>query len=263
MPSRAYVAHDHAVSVVRMYIQMIVVGLILSGVLYVALMAAFLSRFVGGPIPEVRIINGQPRLMTKLAAPRLPVLAIVKYYFSLNPGNYFRLKLVGQQHVYVPQESIEKELLSFFQRSRVPRETYRQGIRLITRGRVDELRWVFPLSLLFFPLFGIGYFYLFSWINKKTGETRFVRGADLIPLKQMRRSLDAAISGEKKDNPATLPLSLGALQLPESVSRASYLRGWYDRHWKVRVPEQLPPQPEHGQGRQSPRQQGGHLRREG
>ena len=44
MPSRAYVAHDHAVSVVRMYFQMVVVGLVLAVVLYAALMAGFLSR---------------------------------------------------------------------------------------------------------------------------------------------------------------------------------------------------------------------------
>src|SRR4030095_10389566 len=106
MPSRAYVAHDHAVSVVRMYIQMIIVGLLLSGVLYATVMGAFLSHFVGGQIPELRIVKGQPRLVTRPGAARLPVLAIVKYYLSLNPGNYFRVKLVGQQRAYVSQENV-------------------------------------------------------------------------------------------------------------------------------------------------------------
>ena len=54
MSSRPYVAHDHAVSVVRMYIQMIFIGLFLSGLLYASLMGTFLSRFIGGPIPEAQ-----------------------------------------------------------------------------------------------------------------------------------------------------------------------------------------------------------------
>lgn len=219
MPSRAYVAHDHAVSVVRMYIQMIAVGLVLSGLLYAALLWAFLHRFIGGPVPDVRTINGKSRFVMRPGAARLPVLAIVKYYLSLNPANYLHFNLIGQQQAYVPQENVEKELLPFFCRGHVPRGIYCQGIRLITGGRVDELRWMFPLSLLFFPLFGVGYFFLFSWANKKAGETRFVRGADLIPLRNMRQSLDAAIASEKKDNPTILPLSLGTLSLPEAVSR--------------------------------------------
>ena len=72
------VSQNHTVSVVRMYIQMIVVGLVLSGLLYAALIGGFLSRFVGGPIPEVRTVDGQPHLVTMPAATRLPVLAIVK-----------------------------------------------------------------------------------------------------------------------------------------------------------------------------------------
>jgi type IV secretory pathway TraG/TraD family ATPase VirD4 len=219
MPSRAYVAHDHAVSVVRMYIQMIVIGLLLSGLIYAAVIGVFLSRFIGGPIPEIRTVNGQPHMVTLPTAKWLPVMAITKYYVSMNPGNYFHLSLVGQKQAYVSQENVEKDLMPFFQRSRVLRETYCLGIRLITHGRVDELRWIFPLSLLFFPGFGIGYFFLFSWANKKNGKTRFVRGADIIPLKQMRRSLSAAIAGEKKDNQALLSLRLGALALPEAVSR--------------------------------------------
>ncbi|MCI0348565.1 MAG: hypothetical protein L0Z53_03990, partial [Acidobacteriales bacterium] len=61
MRSRAYVAHDHAVSVVRMYFQMIVVGLALAVVLYATLMAAFLSRYVAAPIAEIRTLDGQLR----------------------------------------------------------------------------------------------------------------------------------------------------------------------------------------------------------
>ena len=68
MPSRAYVAHDHAVSVVRMYFQMIVVGLVLAVVLYATLMAAFLSRYVAAHIPEIRTVNGQLRMVTRLVS---------------------------------------------------------------------------------------------------------------------------------------------------------------------------------------------------
>ena len=44
MAPRAYVAHDQAVSVVRMYLQMGVIGLIVGGGLYCGLMATFLSH---------------------------------------------------------------------------------------------------------------------------------------------------------------------------------------------------------------------------
>src|SRR4026208_1788012 len=90
MPSRAYVAHDHAVSVVRMYFQMIVVGLVLAVVLYAALMAAFLSRYVATPIPEIRTVNGRPRLVNRPRAERMPLIAMFKYFVSINPKNYIR-----------------------------------------------------------------------------------------------------------------------------------------------------------------------------
>src|SRR5437867_2007023 len=93
MPSRAYVAHDHAVSVVRMYFQMIVVGLVLAVVVYTALMAAFLSRYVAAPIPEIRTVNGQLRMVHSPRAARLPFIAMFKYFISLNPRNYIRWNL--------------------------------------------------------------------------------------------------------------------------------------------------------------------------
>ena len=68
--------HDHAVSVVRMYFQMIVVGLILAVVLYAALMAGFLSHYVAASIPEIRTINGQPHLAILPRAGRLPAALI-------------------------------------------------------------------------------------------------------------------------------------------------------------------------------------------
>ncbi len=93
MPSRAYVAHDQAVSVVRMYLQMAVIGLIVGTGLYCALMAAFLSHWVSGPIPELREVDGRSRLVITPSSPRLPLSALVKYYVSLNPANYVSTNL--------------------------------------------------------------------------------------------------------------------------------------------------------------------------
>ena len=73
MTSRAYVAHDRAVSAARMYVQMAVVGFLLASVLYGAVMTAFLSRYVAGPVPELRFAGGKARMIVKPASPRLPV----------------------------------------------------------------------------------------------------------------------------------------------------------------------------------------------
>lgn len=51
MVLRAYVAHDQAVSVVRMYLQMAVIGHIVGTGLYCGLMATFLSHYVARPVP--------------------------------------------------------------------------------------------------------------------------------------------------------------------------------------------------------------------
>jgi hypothetical protein len=152
MPSRAYVAHDHAVSVVRMYFQMVVVGLVLAIVLYSALMGAFLSHFVAAPIPEIRTINDQPHLLSSPRAGRLPLIAMFKYFISLNPKNYVRWNPHPRgSQPQAPQERVDRELLPLFQRELVPRNTYRKGVRLITHGRIDQLPWIFLPALYFFP----------------------------------------------------------------------------------------------------------------
>ncbi|MCI0422642.1 MAG: type IV secretion system DNA-binding domain-containing protein [Acidobacteria bacterium] len=220
MRSRAYVAHDHAVSVVRMYFQMIVVGLALAVVLYATLMAAFLSRYVAAPIAEIRTLDGQLRMVHAPRGSRLPLIAVFKYFVSLNPRNYIRWNLnprVSQPQT--PQERVDRELVPFFRRPLVPRETYRSGIRLITRGRVDQLPWIIPSSLVFFPAFGVLYFFAFRQVNKRLSETRFVRGANLTPISQMKQALAQAIAEEKQATPEFLPLQLGVLDLPDSVSR--------------------------------------------
>jgi type IV secretory pathway TraG/TraD family ATPase VirD4 len=220
MSSRAYVAHDHAVSVVRMYFQMVVVGLVLAVVLYSALMAGFLSYYVAAPIPEIRTVNGQPHLVNPPRAGRLPLIAMLKYFVSLNPKNYIRWNPNPRgSQPQTPQERVDRELLPFFQRELVPRNTYRKGVRLITHGRIDQLPWIFASSLVFFPAFGVLYFFVFRQVNKRISETRFVRGADLTPLSQMKEALAQAIAEEKQVTPEFLPLQLGVLALPESVSR--------------------------------------------
>ena len=139
MSSRAYVAHDRAVSAARMYVQMAVVGFLLASVLYGAVMTAFLSRYVAGPIPELRFVGGRPRLKVNAESPRLPIFSLLKYYVSLNPKNYLSIQLNSKRLGGLDKrEVVEPELQPFFQRREVPRETYRKGIRWITRGRVIQ-----------------------------------------------------------------------------------------------------------------------------
>ncbi len=224
MASRAYVAHDRAISAARMYVQMAVVGFLLAFVLYAGAMTAFLSHYVAGPIPELRFVGGRPRLKVNAGSPRLPVFSLLKYYVSLNPKNYLSIRLSTKRLGGLDKrEVVEPELRPFFQRRDVPRETYRKGIRWITRGRVEQLRWVIPLSLLFFPLFGLVYFVAFSLLNRWSSKTRFVRGADLVPFKRMKAALDKTIKEEEADNPLLVPLRLGKLSLPDFVSRRHVL----------------------------------------
>lgn len=224
MPSRAYVAHDRAVSAARMYVQMAVVGFLLGSVFYAGAMLAFLSRYVAGPIPELESVGGEPRMNVNPGNPRLSVLSLLKYYVSLNPRNHLNIRLSSARLDGAERsEVVEPELQPFFGRREVPRETYRKGILWITRGRVEQLRWIFPLSLLFFPLFGLAYFLAFSRLNRKSSRTRFVRGADLMPFARLKAALDRAIREEGGDNPALVPLRLGEAALPDSVSRRHIL----------------------------------------
>jgi len=79
------------------------------------------------------------------------------------------------------------------------------------------------VSLLFFPLFGLLYFLVFSRLNRRSSKTQFVRGADLMPFERMRADLNQAIKLEQNENPALVPLRLGEAPLPDSVSRRHIL----------------------------------------
>ncbi len=223
MSSRVFVAHDRAVSAARMYIQMAVVGLVLAALIYGISMSVLFTHYVSGPIPERVYVNGISRIIMKPDAKRLRVTSLAKYFVSFNPKNYFNLKLsTGQTTTSRKSEMVDAELQPLLQRREVPRDTYRKAIYLITNGRVEDLRWICPLSLLFFPAFGCVYFFVFSMVNKKTEKTRFVRGADLMPFNKMKQSLDQAIKDEET-NPSFVPLCLGKAALPDSVSRRHIL----------------------------------------
>ncbi len=113
MTGSCYIAHDQAVSVVRMYLQMAMIGLIVGTGLYCGLMAAFLSHWVSGPIPEVREVDGRQRFVTTPSSPRLPLSAIVKYHVSLNPANYVSTNLnPGRQTVPTELECVFRGKLS-------------------------------------------------------------------------------------------------------------------------------------------------------
>ncbi len=224
MPSRAYVAHDRVVSAARMYVQMGAIGLLLAAGLYCGGMSAFLSRYVSNPIPEIQYGGGKPRLSIGRDAKRLPIFPLIKYFISFNPRNYFTFQLstspAGDREKL---EVVDPELRPLFHSKEVPRETYRKVVYEITRGRVEQLRWIFPLSLLFFPVFGVLYFLAFSWLNRRSEKTEFVRGADLMPFEQMKAVLNQVIKEEEKDNPSFVPLCLGEAALPDSVSRRHIL----------------------------------------
>lgn len=224
MASRAYIAHDRAVSAARMYIQMGVVGLLLAGILYAIAMNAFLSRYFADPIPELTYIQGVPRLIVTAKSPHLRHASLLKYFVSLNPANYVNLQLRSMRSGSPEKvENVEPELQPLLRSRQVPREAYRQAIYLISHGRIEHLRWMVPLSLLYFPAFGLIYFLTFSWLNRRASKTRFVRGDDLMRFDQMKSALSQTIADEKKTNPSLLPLRLGQVSLPDAVSRRHIL----------------------------------------
>jgi hypothetical protein len=216
---RAYIAHDKLVSVVRMYFQMATVGVVLGCLVYSAGMAALLSYYIAGPIPEIRIVNGSVRLLVTSMSRRLPLLPMLKYFVSLNPGNYIRVR----QGSGAELENVEQELQPLFQRPKVPREAYRQAIWLITRGRIEKLRWIAPVSLLFFPVFGVSYFVLFRKLNQKASRVTFVRGIDLTPLPVLKGRLEEAIREENSNGFTAARLQLGPVRLPHKVARTHAL----------------------------------------
>ena len=223
MPSRAYVAHDRVVSAARMYVQMAAIGLLLAAGLYCGGMSAFLTRYVLNPIPKLEFVNGRPVIAANSDAKRLRVLSLIKYFVSFNPRNYFTLQLgTGPAGTAQKMEVVDPELRSLFQSREVPRETYRKAVYGITRGRVEQLRWILPISLLFFPVFGLLYFLAFSRLNRRTEKTKFVRGSDLMPFEQMKSALNQAI-GEENSEHSFVPLCLGEAALSDSVSRRHIL----------------------------------------
>lgn len=228
MSSRVFVAHDRAVSAARMYFQMAVVGLVLATIIYALSMGAVLWYYVSGPIPELTYSAANPRLDFGEKNHRLGITSLIKYWVSFNPKNYFNVRFDGDQVVsktkeHEKTEMVEPELQPLLKHREIPRATYRKVIFIITNGRVEQLRWIIPASLSFFPLFGLAYFYAFSRVNKKTEKTKFIRGADLMPFRKMKEALGQVIKQEEKDNESFVPLCLGEAALPDSVSRRHIL----------------------------------------
>ncbi len=224
MPSRAYVAHDRVVTATRMYIQMGVIGLLLAAIFYVVALNACIKKYISAPVPVIRLVDGQTRVTVDPSSPRLPIAALLKYHVSLNPRNYLRLRLnIAPKRPIEKLEIVEPELQPLLRAREVSRETYRKAIYWITDGRVETLRWLMPLSLLFFPVFGTVYILLFSWLDRRAAKTKFVRGADLMPFEEMKAELDQAIANEAAANEEFVPLQLGPAALPESIARRHIL----------------------------------------
>ncbi|MDM7997122.1 MAG: type IV secretion system DNA-binding domain-containing protein [Acidobacteriota bacterium] len=201
-----------------------VIGVLLAAILYVGGMSLFVKHFISSPIPELQYIEGTPRLILKPNARRLRIASLVKFFVSLNPKNYFSLKLsVGTPNAVEKSEVVEPELRPLLHDSEVPREAYRRAILMVTDGRVEQLRWIFPTSLFFFPIFGLAYFLGFSWLNRRNEKTEFVRGADLMQFDEMKSALRQAVDEEANGYGAFVPLCLGEAALPDSVSRRHIL----------------------------------------
>ena len=215
MPTRAYIAHDRVVTAARMYFRMALIGLFLAVVLYFGGMYIFYSYYLALPVPE---LIGSERLAFTEESKKLPARSILKYYVSPNLQNYINISI--NRRGKIRGETVEPKLRPLLgDAERVPREIYQQAVFIATKGRVEILRRVFYPSLLFFPAFGISYLFIFSWINKRTERTEFVRGADLISFTQMKGLLDQAMVKEKTKK----PLRLGEVELSNSISRLHML----------------------------------------
>ena len=212
MPSRAYVAHDRVVTIGRMYLQMALIGVLVAAAIYAGSLRMFFSFYLAEPVPA--LIDGKALVTDK--SPKLRAQSLIKYYVSLNPQNYIHF---NKKENSVPMEAVEPELQYMLGKDKVSRETYQRAVYIVTHGRVESLRWVLPISLLFFPTFAVGYFFLFSWINKHTEKSEFVRGVDLMPFDKLKAVLDETIKEEKTQT----PLRLGEVLLPDSVSRRHFL----------------------------------------
>jgi len=213
----AYLAHDRFASQTRMYFQMVFIGLVIGAFIYAGIMNLVLSR-ITAPIPE--LIDGAYAIHAK--SPNLPVRSLLKYYVSFNPRNYFNFKWNKFKWYKnrVPDEVVEPELRALLGgRDRVSRDLYVKTVFYVSQGKVEELRRIIPTSLIFFPVFGILYFVLFSWINRRNEKTKFVRGTSLLKFDALRKKLNKAIRKEKTET----PLRLGEVLLPDSVSRRHML----------------------------------------
>jgi hypothetical protein len=89
-----------------------------------------------------------------------------------------------------------------------------------------------------------------------------VRGADLVPLPQMQDWLAAAIEKERLQYAKAKPLLLGAVLLPEEVSRRHIFVAGTSGTGKSVCLNHYIPKPQPAQGFHSSGQQVGHLRRQ-
>jgi len=195
-----------------MYVQMAFVGLFIASAIYGGALYIGYSRFLSRPIPQW----AGDDLIIHPESPKLRAQSVIKYFVTLNPQNLINF---NRPAGWEPQEFVEPELRVLLRRDRVSRNIYKQAVHYVTAGRVDTLRWIIPVSLLWFPIFGTGYFFLFSWINKQTEKTEFIRGVDLMLFNELKAKLDGAIVEEKTE----VPLRLGEVLLPDSVSRRHML----------------------------------------
>jgi len=140
MATGTFTAHERIVTMGRMYLHMVLIGLIIAGFIY-AVSMNFLLSGIASKVPEY--VNG--KYVIHENCPKLPKFSLFKYYVSLDLQNYVDIKRPAN---WEPQERVEAELRGLLGTDRVSRDIYQQTILYVTNGRVEQLRWIIPVSLI-------------------------------------------------------------------------------------------------------------------
>ena len=216
--ARAFLAHDRAVTVMRMYFRMVMINFFVTAFFYLIGAYAYFAVFLSRPVPEIR----EDRLAYTAKSKKLPVRSIIKYYISANPRNYLKLNFgrLKNREFRLATEKVEPELRLLLDFEEVPRETYKLAVAMVVgQDRLDLTVRILPFSFLLFPVSCFGYIAYFAYKSRKQEADRHIRGAQLLPFEEMKAALDAAV---RKEN-TKKPLVLGEVELANSVSRLHML----------------------------------------
>ena len=215
---QAFLAHDRAVTVVRMYFRMALVGFFIGFIIYIIGLYIYCNLFLLKPIPEY--INGT--LVIAENSKKLHMRSIFKYYVPTSLSYYFNYSLISPKRIKQKpiMEKVEPELIILLRNDEVLRETYKLAIEVIvSKTSLNRFSLFFIWSMLFVPSFMIIYFAWFAYRSKLQEKDKHIRGAQLLTFDKMKASLDGAIKKENTNN----PVRLGEVLLADSISRLHML----------------------------------------